>query len=158
MADRVHAKSTLVGAAVRAGAFKEFLRLAKAADLTETLRGLGPFTLFAPTDEAFAKLSPDALASLATEEQRDLLRSMLSYHFAEGQVKAERFAGKRMRAVSYEGSSIRIDGRNGLLVDGATVVMPNIFASNGVIHGIDRVIWPPKPLEAPAAKHTPALS
>lgn len=132
----------LLDSAERTGRYSTFLSAVKLAGLEATLRSKGPFTLFAPQDEAFEKFPSATLDKLMAPDNRDLLVSVLGYHFAPGQVLAARFAGKRIAATSFEGSRLRIDGSDGLHVDGASVVEADVPASNGVLHGIDRVLWP----------------
>lgn len=132
----------LVDCIKNAGGYTTFLGLLDAAGLEATLRGSGPFTLFAPRDEAFEKFPKATMTKLLQRDHRDLLVSMLGYHFAPGQVLANRFAGKRIAATTFEGRRLRIDGTAGLRVDGARVVEADVLASNGVLHGIDRVLWP----------------
>jgi uncharacterized surface protein with fasciclin (FAS1) repeats len=110
------------------------------SDHVRDLEEGGPFTLFAPTDEAFEKLSSAARDRLLGGD-RALLREVIGFHFAKGQVLSTRFGGKHMRAVTKSGD-LTIDGRRGLRVNGANVVDPDIKAANGVMHGIDAVLWP----------------
>lgn len=132
----------VIEAARAAGRFADFIAAAEAAGLSDTLKGKGPFTLFAPTDDAFAKLAPDALEELMAAKNKALLRAVISYHFAVGQVSAARFAGTTIRAKSFEGGELLIRGQDGLSVSGARVILPDIEARNGVIHGVNRVLWP----------------
>lgn len=141
----------IVGAAQSAGKFATFLMAAKSVGLTETLKRDGPFTLFAPTDKAFEQVPSSTLTKLRLPEHEALLRAVLLFHIAPGQVRAGRFAGSRIRAVSLQGGKLLIDGSDGIVVSGARVIAPDILASNGVIHGIDRVLWPKHALAEPVA-------
>jgi uncharacterized surface protein with fasciclin (FAS1) repeats len=130
---------SIVSAANQAG-YHRFTDLLRAADHLNTLQGGGPFTVFAPTDAAFDKFSAAALDRLIADHE--LLQLVMGYHFASGKVVAARFAGKRIRAVMHAGGDLIVDGRSGLRVNAARVVQPDIGAANGVIHGIDAVLWP----------------
>lgn len=132
----------LIAAAKQAGVYKTFLNALQASGLAATLEGAGPFTVFAPTDHAFEKFPTATMDKLMAADQRALLRSVLGYHFAVGQVKAARFAGKKIRAKTFDGRDLIIDGVGGVRVNGAKLIHPDIFADNGVLHGIDRVLWP----------------
>jgi uncharacterized surface protein with fasciclin (FAS1) repeats len=132
----------VIEAARASGRFADFIAAADAAGLSETLKGKGPFTLFAPTDDAFAKLASDSMTELMSEKNKSVLRAVISFHFAVGQVSAARFAGTTIRAKSFEGGELLIRGQDGLVVNGARVILPDIEAQNGVIHGVNRVLWP----------------
>jgi uncharacterized surface protein with fasciclin (FAS1) repeats len=122
--------------------FKTLAAAVKAAGLVETLKGPGPFTVFAPTDEAFAKLPAGTIESLLKPENKAKLQSILTYHVVAGKVMSQDVV-KLDSATTVEGHDIAIrvmDGR--VMVNGATVVKPDIEASNGVIHVIDSVILP----------------
>ncbi|NDC57750.1 MAG: fasciclin domain-containing protein [Alphaproteobacteria bacterium] len=145
-------KPNLFDVAVDSGHFSVFLKAAESVGLRDTLESGGPFTLFAPTDAAFDKFPATTLAKLLRPEHAPLLRTVLLFHFAPGVVPARRFAGTRIRAKSFEGGDLFIDGSDGIAVNRARVVAPDITATNGVIHGIDRVLWPKRPeADAPAA-------
>jgi len=125
-----------------AGKFNTLVVAVKAAGLVDTLKGPGPFTVFAPTDEAFAKLPEGALEDLLKPENKAKLQSVLTYHVVPGKVMS-RDAVKLNSAKSAQGSSIKIKAMdNGLMVNDAHVVKADIAASNGVIHVIDMVILP----------------
>ena len=130
----------LVQTAIAAGQFKTLASLLEKAGLAGTLEGKGPFTVFAPTDAAFAKVPTATLASLAKSKAK--LRAVLLYHVLKGKVTAAQ-AMKLHSAKTLEGKpvSIRISGRK-VIVGGATVVKPNVTASNGVIHVINKVLIP----------------
>ncbi len=129
----------IVDTAAHAGSFNTLVTAVKAADLVETLKSEGPFTVFAPTDEAFAKIPQADLDALLADKAA--LRKVLTYHVVPGKVTAAEVA--KMRSVkTVEGQSIRIDTGSGVMVDNARVVKTDIMASNGVIHVIDTVIMP----------------
>lgn len=122
--------------------FSTLVAAVSAAGLVDTLKGDGPFTVFAPTNDAFAKLPAGTVESLLEPENIDQLRSILTYHVVPGSYPAGSLLGKRGSLTTAEGSTLRIDGRDGVKVDGATVTSADIVASNGVIHVIDSVILP----------------
>jgi uncharacterized surface protein with fasciclin (FAS1) repeats len=135
-----HAGPDLVDVAAEAGAFTTLLAAAEAAGLVDTLRSEGPFTVFAPTDEAFAKLPEGTVESLLADTEA--LRAVLLYHVVAGRVTAEEVVGLD-QAESVEGSSLRISVQAGAVhVDDARVVTADVQASNGVIHVIDAVLIP----------------
>ncbi len=132
----------IVDTAVSAGSFKTLVAAVQAAGLVDTLKGPGPFTVFAPTDEAFAKLPGGTVESLLKPENKSKLVEILTYHVVPGKVMAKDIAGKKTMAKSVEGSEITVDATSGVKVDNATVVKADVAASNGVIHVIDAVIMP----------------
>jgi len=132
----------IVDTAVAAGSFKTLVAAVQAAGLLDTLKGAGPFTVFAPTDEAFAKLPAGTVDDLLKPENKAKLVSILTYHVVAGKVMATDVAGKETMAKSVQGSEIKVNGMNGVMVDGAKVVTADIAADNGVIHVIDAVIMP----------------
>jgi uncharacterized surface protein with fasciclin (FAS1) repeats len=132
----------IVDTAVAAGSFKTLVAAVQAAGLVDTLKGPGPFTVFAPNDEAFAKLPAGTVEDLLKPENKDKLVSILTYHVVSGKVMAADVAGKQTKAKSVQGSEITVDGKDGVTVDGAKVVTADIAADNGVIHVIDTVIMP----------------
>jgi uncharacterized surface protein with fasciclin (FAS1) repeats len=129
----------IVDTAVNAGSFNTLVTAVKAAGLVDTLKGPGPFTVFAPTDDAFAKLPPGTLDSLLKDVPQ--LTKILKYHVVSGKVTAADVANLTS-ANTVEGSSVKIDASNGVKVNGATVVTPDVIADNGVIHVIDSVLIP----------------
>lgn len=138
------ANKDIVDTAAAAGQFKTLVAAVKAAGLTDTLKGNGPFTVFAPTDKAFAKLPKGTVEDLLKPENKAKLVSILTYHVVSGKVMSKDIAGKAMKAKAVEGSDISIDAtKGGVKVDNAKVVKADITASNGVIHVIDAVIMPP---------------
>jgi uncharacterized surface protein with fasciclin (FAS1) repeats len=134
-------KEDIVAVAQEAGAFKTLVAAVQAAGLVETLQGKGPFTVFAPTDEAFGKLAAGTVESLLKPENRAQLTAILTYHVLPGQVLAADV--KTMSAKTVNGQELAIKaGANGVTVNGANVVKTDVMASNGVIHVIDSVILP----------------
>jgi uncharacterized surface protein with fasciclin (FAS1) repeats len=132
----------IVDTAVAAGSFKTLAAALQAAGLVETLKGAGPFTVFAPTDEAFAKLPAGTVENLLKPENREKLRAVLTYHVVPGKVTAAQVA-KLKTATTVQGSDVKIVTSGGKVkVENATVVKTDIAASNGVIHVIDTVIMP----------------
>jgi uncharacterized surface protein with fasciclin (FAS1) repeats len=131
----------IVDTAVAAGSFKTLAQALQAADLVTTLKGTGPFTVFAPTDEAFARLPAGTLDTLLKPENKDQLRRILTYHVVPGKVLAADVL-KMRSAKAVSGDTITIAAQNGVTVDNARVVKTDIAAANGVIHVIDAVILP----------------
>ena len=133
-------EKNLVQTAVAAGQFKTLASLLQKAGLAGTLEGKGPFTVFAPTDAAFAKVPKATLASLA--QNRSKLRAVLLYHVVTGKVTAAQ-AMKLHSAKTLEGKPVSIQASGGkVIVGGATVIKADVLASNGVIHVIDKVLMP----------------
>ena len=132
----------IVDTAVAAGSFTTLAKALAAADLVSTLKGAGPFTVFAPTDEAFAKLPAGTVENLLKPENKAALRRVLTYHVVAGKVMAAQAATlPSAKAVSGDTLTITAKG-GGVMVDGAKVVKTDIVASNGVIHVIDAVVLP----------------
>ena len=136
------AKADIVDTAVGAGSFTTLVTAVQAAGLEETLRSDGPFTVFAPTDDAFAKLPEGTVANLLKPENKDQLVSILTFHVLLGKVKSKDIAGKELSVATVQGSEVAIDATDGVTVGGANVVKADIYTSNGVIHVIDTVIMP----------------
>jgi uncharacterized surface protein with fasciclin (FAS1) repeats len=132
---------TIVDVASGAGNFSTLVAAVAAADLVDTLNGAGPFTVFAPTDEAFAALPAGVLDGLLLPENKDLLVQILTYHVLSGQVMAADVTDGDVATV--EGQTVKLSTANGVTVNGANVVSADVAASNGVIHAIDAVILPP---------------
>lgn len=135
-------KVDIVDTAVAAGSFNTLVAAVKAAGLVDTLKGDGPFTVFAPTDEAFSNLPEGTVASLLEEANRDQLVAILTYHVVPGKVMAADLAGQVIEAATVNGANLDVDGTDGVTVNGATVVTADVEASNGVIHVIDTVLMP----------------
>ena len=141
-ADHKEMKPDIVETAVSAGSFNTLATALKAAGLVDTLKGDGPFTVFAPTDAAFAKLPDGTVENLLKPENKDQLVSVLTYHVVSGKVKAKEVV-KLDSADTVQGSSVSIKVKDGTVyVDDAKVVKTDIKASNGVIHVIDSVLLP----------------
>ena len=139
-------KAISVSAALRAAGYGAFASALDASGYGEVLDH-GPFTLFAPTDAAFAKLPHVSLDRLLHGGSERLQRVM-SYHFVAGKVRAARLSGKRYRATMYGGADLIINGKTGLRINEATVTEPDISAGGCVAHGIDGVLWPREPVAA----------
>jgi uncharacterized surface protein with fasciclin (FAS1) repeats len=140
-ADEPAAPGDIVAVASGADNFKTLVTAIKAAGLVETLQGAGPFTVFAPTDEAFAKLPPGTLEDLLKPENKAKLVAILTYHVLAGKVMATDVKTMKAKTVNGQELSIKVaDGK--VTVDNATVVKTDIAASNGVIHVIDAVVLP----------------
>jgi uncharacterized surface protein with fasciclin (FAS1) repeats len=138
------APGDIVDVAVAAGSFKTLAAALKAADLVGTLKGEGPFTVFAPTDAAFAKLPAGTVESLLKPENKAKLIAILTYHVVPGKVMAKDVV-KLTSAKTVEGQSVAIAVKNGsVMINGAKVTATDIMAKNGVIHVIDAVILPPE--------------
>jgi len=134
------AEKDIVDTAVAAGSFKTLAKLLTDAGLVDTLKGAGPFTVFAPTDEAFAKVPKATLDALAAD--KDKLRKVLTYHVVPGKVMAADVV-KLTSAKTVQGQSVKINAAGGKVkVDNANVVKTDIGCTNGVIHVIDAVILP----------------
>ncbi len=130
---------TIVDVATQAGSFKTLLTAVKAAGLADTLSGAGPFTVFAPTDEAFAKLPKGTLEGLLKDKEK--LSAILTYHVVPGKLMAADVQ-KVESLKSVQGQAIPIQSNGEIRIDGAGVVKTDIEADNGVIHVIDSVILP----------------
>ena len=132
----------VVDTAVAAGKFNTLAAALKAADLVETLKGDGPFTVFAPTDEAFAKLPAGTVEDLLKPENKEKLKSVLTYHVVAGKATSADVAGKTS-AKTVNGKELKLRAADGkVTVDKATVIKADVEASNGVIHVIDTVLIP----------------
>ena len=129
----------IVDTAVNAGSFNTLVAAVKAANLVDTLKGAGPFTVFAPTDEAFAKLPQGTVDGLLQDIPK--LTKILTYHVVSGKVTAADVV-KLNSAKTVEGTDVKIDASNGVKVNNATVTTPDVAADNGVIHVIDTVLIP----------------
>jgi len=132
----------IVDTAVAAGSFKTLVAAVTAAGLVETLKGAGPFTVFAPSDEAFAKLPEGTVTDLLKPENKAKLTAILTLHVMAGKVLAADVAGKKLSPASVQGQALHVDGTNGVTVNGAKVVTADIACTNGVIHVIDAVLLP----------------
>lgn len=136
------APQDIVATAVGAGSFKTLAAALTAAGLVDTLKGPGPFTVFAPSDEAFAKLPKETLAMLLKPENKEKLAAILTYHVVPGRVYADQ-VGKLGSATTVQGQKVEFTAKGGkAMVNGANIVGTDIETSNGVIHVIDSVIMP----------------
>ena len=136
------AKKHTVDTAVAAGSFNTLVTALQAAGLADALKGKGPFTVFAPTDDAFSKLSAGTVESLLKPENKDKLRAILLYHVVSGDVTAAQVV-KLSSAKTVNGQDLKISVNNGtVMVNDATVVKADVLASSGVIHVIDTVLLP----------------
>jgi len=139
--DKSYSKD-IVDTAVKAGSFNTLVAAVKAADLVDTLKSEGPFTVFAPTDEAFAALPEGTVENLLKPENKDQLVAVLTYHVVPGKVMAADVVGLD-EATTVQGGKVGIEVKDGnVMIDGATVVTADVETSNGVIHVIDSVILP----------------
>ncbi|WP_428926381.1 fasciclin domain-containing protein [Marinibacterium sp. SX1] len=132
----------IVDTAVSAGSFGTLVAAVQAAGLVDTLKGDGPFTVFAPTDEAFAALPDGTVEMLLMPENRDKLVQILTYHVVPAKIMSGDIAGKKAQVLTVEGDRLSVNARNGVKVDDAKVVTADVEASNGVIHVIDTVLMP----------------
>ncbi len=138
-----HKRPDIVDTAVQAGSFNTLAKALQAAELVDTLKGAGPFTVFAPTDEAFNNLPPGALEVLLKPENKEQLRSILTYHVVPGRVTANDVV-KLTSAKTVNGQEVRISVLNKVVrVNNAKVTKTDVAASNGLIHVVDTVIVPP---------------
>lgn len=146
-------KADIVDTAMSAGSFGTLVAALKAADLVEALKADGPFTVFAPTDEAFAALPEGTVEDLLKPENKDKLTAILTYHVVPGKTKSKDLAGQTLSVETLNGAEVAIDGTDGVTIGGATVVTPDVYASNGVIHVIDTVLLPDTGEEPAASAH-----
>lgn len=134
----------IVDIAIEDGRFKTLVEALKAADLVDALKGKGPFTVFAPTDDAFEKLGKDKINELLKPENKEMLKDILTYHVFNGKVlsqDAKKLDGKEINMLNNKKAKIEVKG-NCLYIDGAKVIVTDINAKNGVIHVIDTVMIP----------------
>ena len=129
----------IVDTAASAGQFNTLVKAVQAAGLVDTLKGKGPFTVFAPTDDAFAKLPAGTLDALLQDKQK--LAQILTYHVVPGKVTAAQVKPGAVKTVQGQSLQLRTDG-GGVMVDNAKVIKTDVMASNGVIHVIDSVVLP----------------
>ncbi|MED5411876.1 MAG: fasciclin domain-containing protein, partial [Pseudomonadota bacterium] len=128
--------------AIAAGQFNTLVAAVQAAGLVDVLKGDGPFTVFAPTDDAFAALPEGTVENLLKPENKDQLVAVLTYHVVPGKIMSSDIAGEKTEVASVEGSELSVDATDGVKVDGAVVVAADIETTNGVIHVIDQVVLP----------------
>ncbi|MEL6298264.1 MAG: fasciclin domain-containing protein [Pseudomonadota bacterium] len=133
----------IVDTAKSAGQFNTLIKAAQAAGLVSVLKGDGPFTVFAPTDEAFNALPEGTLTELLKPENKEKLANILKFHVVPGKVMASDIKGQKAQVATVEGSKVNVDASSdSVTIEGATVTQTDIAASNGVIHVIDKVILP----------------
>jgi len=133
----------IIGVASANPSFTMLTKALQAAGLVDTLKGDGPFTVFAPSDAAFAKLPQDAVQDLLKPENKEVLVKILTYHVVPGKVLSTDLKSGEVKSVEGGPISVKVDPASGVQVNDATVVQPDVKASNGVIHVIDNVILPP---------------
>ena len=129
--------------AAAAGQFTRFLEAVEAAGYAETLRGEGPFTIFAPTDDAFRRMEEREWRRLMDPHNHDELLALLAYHVVAERITSEGAGARVTRPEAASGFRLTLDGRDGLRVNDTLVVMPDMAASNGVLHGVNEVLSPP---------------
>ncbi len=132
----------IVDTAIAAGSFETLVAAVQAADLVDTLKGEGPFTVFAPTNEAFAALPAGTVDNLLLPENKDQLVAVLTYHVIPGKVMSSDIAGQTLSVETVQGGELEIDATSSVMINDATVVTADVEASNGVIHVIDTVLLP----------------
>lgn len=135
-------KKDIVDTAIANGSFTTLVTAVKAAGLVDTLKGKGPFTVFAPTDAAFSKLPKGTIDSLLKPENKSKLVAILTHHVIAGAVSSADVVSKKLSPKTVNGSSLSIDGTMGVMVSGAKVITADVKASNGIIHVIDKVLLP----------------
>ncbi len=139
MSDTIH---DIVDTAVAAGSFETLVAAVTAAGLVDTLKGEGPFTVFAPSDDAFAALPTGTVDDLLKPENKDDLTAILLLHVLPGLVMAADVTGQIVEPTTAGGAIVHVDGTDGVTVNGAKVVAADIVCTNGVIHVIDTVLLP----------------
>ncbi len=135
-------KKDIVDTAVGAGQFNTLVAAVTEADLVDTLKSKGPFTVFAPNDAAFAKLPAGTVENLLKPENKDQLVAILTYHVVPGKIMSSDIAGKKADVATVQGGKLAVDAMSGVMVNDATVIAADVGASNGVIHVIDTVLLP----------------
>ena len=132
----------IIDTALSAGNFSTLAAALGAGGLIETLKGDSPFTVFAPTDEAFSKIAPETLSALLKPENKERLLAILTYHVVSGRVSADEVTDLES-ATSLQGQTLKISTKDGIRINDANVLTPDVQATNGVIHIIDAVLIPP---------------
>ena len=135
-------KKDVVGTAAANEQFSTLVTAVKAAGLVETLKSKGPFTVFAPTNDAFAALPKGTVENLLKPENKNKLAAILKHHVVSGKVMASDVSGKKISQATVNGTKINIDGTSGVTVSGAKVISADLVTTNGVIHVIDKVLLP----------------
>jgi uncharacterized surface protein with fasciclin (FAS1) repeats len=133
----------IVAIAAADSQFSTLVAALQAADLVATLQGDGPFTVFAPTNDAFAALPEGTVENLLKPENKAALQAVLTYHVLADKVPSSAIAGKQLSVATVQGEEVAIDATAGVTVGGANVIIADIDAKNGIIHVIDKVILPP---------------
>jgi len=133
----------VVDTAIKAGKFKTLVAAIQAAGLVKTLKGDGPFTVFAPTDAAFAKLPKGTLESLLKPENKGKLANILTYHVVAGKVPSKAVSTSKVKMVNGQKANLKVENKK-VTINGANVIAVDVMASNGIIHVIDSVILPPQ--------------
>ena len=141
-ADAMAPQMDIVDTAIAADDFNTLVAAVQAAGLVETLRGDGPFTVFAPTDEAFAALPEGTVEALLLPENRDTLVAILTYHVVPAEIMSSDIAGQTATVATVQGGTLAVDATSGVMINEANVVAADVDASNGVIHVIDAVLLP----------------
>jgi uncharacterized surface protein with fasciclin (FAS1) repeats len=136
------AADDIVDTAVKAGSFTTLVTALKDTGLVQTLKGPGPFTVFAPTDAAFAKLPKGTVEDLLKPNNKAKLTAILTYHVVPGKFMSSDIKGKKLEVKTVEGADVAVDATHGVTVDNAKVVTADVVASNGVIHIVDTVLIP----------------
>jgi uncharacterized surface protein with fasciclin (FAS1) repeats len=136
------AADDIVDTAAANGQFSTLVAAVQAAGLVDTLKGEGPFTVFAPTDAAFAALPEGTVEDLLKPENKDQLIAVLTYHVVPGKIMSADIAGKSLQVATVQGSELSVDATDGVKVDNANVTMADLETSNGVIHVLDAVVLP----------------
>ena len=131
----------IVDTALSAGNFSTLAAALRAAGLLEALKSEGPFTVFAPTDDAFAKIPPQTLSELLQPENKEKLTAILTYHVVPGRVTAHDVANLNS-ATTLQGQTVKISKQDGVMINDAKVIAPDVEATNGMIHVIDSVLMP----------------
>jgi len=134
----------IVDTAAGAGTFETLVAAVQAADLVDTLKSEGPFTVFAPSDDAFAALPEGTVETLLKPENKQQLIDLLTYHVISGEVMSADIAGQELSVDSVQGSMLNVVATDGVMINDATVVSADIKASNGIIHVVDKVIMLPQ--------------
>ena len=132
----------IVDTAIAAGDFTTLVAAVQAAGLVDTLRSDGPFTVFAPTDDAFAALPEGTVDALLLPENRDTLVAILTYHVVPSEIMSSDIAGQTATVATVQGSTLAVDATSGVMINEANVITADVDASNGVIHVIDAVLLP----------------
>ena len=139
MSDHIH---DIVDTAIAAGSFTTLVAAVQAAGLVETLKGTGPFTVFAPSDDAFAALPAGTVDELVKPENKQKLTDILLLHVLPGAVRSTDVIGNQLNVKTAGGEIVHVDGRDGVTIEGAKVLTADIACTNGIIHVIDTVVLP----------------